>query len=180
MKRFVLTMVITLWICNLLAQTDHSRLKLKIGISYNQFEMNYSAFSFDYNSYNLQVVRRFSKFLDLGLFYHLHQRKSNLNQKSFNHGFGVRGNFQILPFFIKAEKFRISAYTIGGSGLLKIYNNPAIHLYVIYGGGIVFYPFEQIGLFSEYSSEMYFYKSLSSKRYHQSWTGFKFGLLLKI
>lgn len=179
MKRLFVVFTFILCVSSLFAQETHRDLKMKFGLTYNKYDINFGSFVFKYDSYNLFSVRKFSKHFEMGMFYNLHQRKLLLSEKNFNHGFGFQSNIQLLPFIIKSNKFRFDTYIILKLGLLKLFKDPKLHPYGMFGGGIVFYPFKHIGLLSEYSAEMNTYNAFKKSFSYLSWKSFKFGFLLK-
>ncbi|MBN2746193.1 MAG: hypothetical protein JXR34_05655 [Bacteroidales bacterium] len=179
MKKILAIITFSLYVSSLFAEEDPTSLKMKFGFTYNKYDINFGSFVFKYDSYNLFSVRKFSKHFELGMFYNLHQRKLLLSENVFNHGFGFQSNIQLLPFIIKSNKFRFDTYIILRLGLLKLFKDPKIHPYGMFGGGIVFYPFKHIGLLSEYSAEMNTYNTFKKSFSYLSWKSFKFGFLLK-
>ena len=75
--------------------------------------------------------------------------------------YGLNADFHILPLFINERKFRFDPYISGQIGGIHLFeddkniNNK--HNFVEYGiyGGLAFYPFKHLGVFTEYGYSKY-------------------------
>lgn len=107
-----------------------------------------------YSPYKTYIFSRFDSLTGTPLY-------SVAYSKSKSIMYGVNSNIHILPFFIKKDKFRFDVYCsiqLGGihlfepTGGINTKSN-----YFEYGvfGGLAFYPFKHLGVFTEYGYGKY-------------------------
>ena len=150
---------------NAQAYSIKNRLNVKVGYAgypyLGQNIDNANAFS---PVFNLDANYGVLNFLEVGgyLGYSLIKTTSGSSEGYVNTGkanvlfYGIRSSIQLLPFFLKSEKFRFDLYLSGKCGgfyrLTDANEYPARGNTLDYGlyGGAIFYPGEHWGLFGEY------------------------------
>lgn len=103
--------------------------------------------------YHIEGCYGINRFIEPGLYLGYSGNKSSANRVLY---FGVQSNFHLLPIFIKADNFRFDVYSSVKLGACKnlppyekYYSNKIAYKTGTYGG-LTFYPFKKLGLFSEY------------------------------
>lgn len=142
-----------------------NRLNVKVGYAGYPYLgkniVNANAFS---PVFNLEANYGVLNFLEVGGYmgYSLIKTTSRSTEGYANTGkanvlfYGIRSNIQLLPFFLKSEKFRFDFYLSGKcGGFYRFTNkneNPARGNALDYGfyGGVAFFPGEHWGIFGEY------------------------------
>jgi len=82
--------------------------------------------------------------------------------------YGVNANFHLLPFLIKKDNFRFDLYLAAKGGGYYISGNNSqwykgLQWQVFLGGGLAFYPWKHLGIYSEYGYETKHYPTSKDK-----------------
>ncbi len=166
--KIVITMIIVLFTMQISAQKSYIKNRWNIKLSSKIMQGDNEFMMSDDPFYHLGVNYGLHKYLELGV-----------NSAFSSSSLGIRKrlqyyancNFHILPLWVDSDEFRFDVYLISKAGGITYFHPPYTlenegvsieiearrthNFYYGGGGGIAFYPFSHVGLFSEYTFEKY-------------------------
>lgn len=188
MRAILIFLLFAFMTVNLHAQKDLIKKRWFANIDYSSYKTGDDLFELKYKTIQFGVNRGISKFVDIGLYYELHNRILGLSSRFIDSWYGVNSKFHFTPLLIKSSDFRFDLYASGSVGGVKKYKNPKHYPNLSFGGGLIFYPFLHWGVNIEYNYDFIFYKgqvldentsTYQEKIIHNEFGRFKFGLSLK-
>ncbi|MFP4663256.1 MAG: hypothetical protein ACLFM1_02410 [Bacteroidales bacterium] len=165
--KLLITLIFSFVILQMSAQDSYIKNRWNIKLAY-QTKISNNPGALTYPYYHLGVHYGIIENMELGV--NAAYSFSGLGHNS-SLKYNVNCNFQILPFFIKADDFRfdfyltakggvattfIREYTLHMNGTTEIVPAHRVHnLYYAFGSGAAFYPFKHVGVYSEFTYEEY-------------------------
>lgn len=186
LRRFIIAFVLTLFFIDGYCQTSYIKNRWNFKVSYAKYltgrrigDKNETTGKWRFEG-NYGILN----FIETGVYFGFSNFQTSYPRDTYlTPSYGINVNLHIIPMFIKANDFRFDLYLSGkyGGRYITTPSNYFIHgHYDEYGigGGISFYLWDHIGIFTEYSFGKYHLVDFGKMTLKDN-TKFRYGLTFK-